>query len=101
SMLRWTTRYPRSIAIAQPDRGQLAAPDAAGVERQQPRTVDVAERRPVPEHHRGAEGPSTGPVEPGAIAGRCGFGRPLVAEILRTVRCEHAHPGQRIDYRAQ
>ncbi len=76
---------------------QAAAPDAAGVEREQVGAIDQAQRAPVAEGDRGAEGAPPGRLEPGQQAGRGGVGAFLDLEVERAVGGDEAHACERVD----
>ena len=93
--------HRKHLPILQPDCGQLAAPQAAGIQRDQIRPVDQPQRRPVAddEGRVGAFPPRH--LEPRQPAGRLRAGRALVLELDFAFGRAVAQPGEGVDDTAQ
>jgi len=85
----------------QPQRGQLAAPDAAGIERDQVRPQHQPQRRPVAEHYRDVGALPLRYLEPRHEAGRRRIQPFLGGEFHFAVGAAKAQPGQAVDNAAQ
>jgi hypothetical protein len=87
--------------VIQAYRSQLAAPDAAGIERDEVGAHHQSQRRPVPGHDSHVGRASARYIEPGHEAGRRFPGAVLGMEIHGAVGAAEADAGQRIDDAAQ